>query len=93
MNPEELNKAINEAVAKGLQEHLPVAVSTAVTASVNGKIDGLRKEIAPIVAAYNTWLTWQRMGAIAFGVFLALGGLIQAAQAVWGIVQGHLVIK
>src|ERR1700741_1606143 len=105
MTPEDLNKTINEAVAKGLQEHLPVAVSTAVTASVNGKIDGLAKKmnnltndegtgkIDPIIAAYGAWLTWRRMGAISLGIFLAFGGLIQAAQAVWGIVQGHLVIK
>jgi hypothetical protein len=93
MTPEDLNKAINEAVAKGLQEHLLVAVSTAVNASVNGKIDGLRKELQPITDAYKTWLSFRRMGIVTFGIFLAIGGVIQAAQAVWGIVQGHLVIK
>lgn len=93
MTPEEIRKAINEAVANGLQEHLPLAVSTAVTASVNGKIDGLRKELQPITDAYKTWLTMRRMSVVTFGIFLAIGGIIQAAQAVWGIVAGHLVIK
>lgn len=93
MTPEDLDKTIHSAVAKALECQLPAAVSAAVTASVNGKIDALRKEFSPINEAWAKWLSWKRTVGVVFGIMLAIGGLISTVQALWAIVAGHLVIK
>lgn len=96
MTPDDLEKAIHAGISKALQEQLPVAVSSAVEVSVNHKIDGLRKEIAPITEAYKKWISLRRISLVAFGVFLAIGGAIQSAQAGWAVLEGirnHFVIK
>jgi hypothetical protein len=93
MTPDDIQKAIHDGIAKALAEQLPLAVATAVNASVNGKVQAMRNDLKPITDAYSNWLSWKRIALMSFGVVLAIGGFIQAAQALYGIVSNLFVIS
>lgn len=93
MKPEDIEAYIHAGVTKALAEQLPLAVNTAVSASVNGKIDALRKEIAPIIQTYNTWLSYRRAALIFIGLIMAIGGFIQSAQELWSLFTNYVSVS
>jgi molybdopterin biosynthesis enzyme MoaB len=77
MTPEQ-QKAVDEAVEK------------AIKTVVNGKIDGLRKDLQPLTDAFQSW-NHLKAGFIMYGTaILALGGAVQAIQALWGLISPHI---
>src|SRR3954465_4924582 len=68
-------KAIHDGIARALQDQLAGAVSAAVKTNVNGKIDGLRKDIRPLLEAYITGskrlIFWIGSAVIGLGAFIA----------------------
>jgi hypothetical protein len=93
MNPEDIQKCIHDGIAKALADQLPTAVSAAVNTAVNGKIIKLTNDVAPLVKVYNSYLSWKKGALIWIGILLAIGGFIQAAQAVYGVVSNLFVIS
>lgn len=95
MNPNDIDieKAIHEGIAKALQDQLPLAVQSAVDVAVNGKVKALTAKISPIAEAYDKWLSWKRVAAVAVGMFIALGSLISTAQVLWSAASAHLTLK
>lgn len=93
MNPEDIQRHINEAVMAALKEHLPQAVQTAVDTAVNGKVKALSEKMTPIAEAYDSWLSTKRLAATAVGLFISVGGLIAAAEAFYGFITGHFTLK
>ena len=105
MDPKVLEEMMNTAVANALQVHLPAAVQTAVDKAVNGKVNKLTATLAsitndegtgkldPLTNAWNKWLSTRRIGMVAFGVIIALGGLITAAETTWQFIAAHFAVK
>ena len=92
MTPDEIQKCIHEGIAKGLAEQLPVAVTNAVNFAVNGKITKLANDVAPLVNVYNSYLSWKKGALIWVGILLAIGGFVQAVQAIYSLISNYLTI-
>jgi hypothetical protein len=67
-------------------------VSAAVNTAVNGKITKLANDVAPLVNVYNSYLSWKKGALIWVGILLALGGFIQAIQAIIGVISNYFTI-
>jgi hypothetical protein len=92
MTSDEIQQCIHEGIAKGLAEQLPMAVTNAVNTAVNGKITKLANDVAPLVNVYNSYLSWKKGALIWIGILLALGGFVQAIQAIYGVVTNYFTI-
>ena len=93
MTPEHIQKAIHDGIAAALANQLQPAVQTAVDAAVNGKITKLAHDVAPLVTVYNSYLSWKKGAIIWVGILLAIGGFIQAVQAIWSLTTHYVVLK
>lgn len=92
MTPDDIQKYIHDGIAAALAEQLQPAVKSAVDTAVNGKITKLANDVAPLVGVYNSYLSWKKGALIWIGVLLALGGFIQAIEAIYGIVSNYFTI-
>jgi beta-lactamase regulating signal transducer with metallopeptidase domain len=90
MNPEDIEKAIHDGIARALQEQLAPAVSAAVTISVNGKIDGLRRDVKPLLEAYATYTGSRRLIFWIGGAVIGIGSFMVALQQIYQITSAHL---
>lgn len=90
MDPADIEKAIHEGVARALQDQLAPAISAAVTISVNGKIDGLRKDVRPLLEAYATFTGSRRLIFWVGGTIIAIGSFIAALQQIYLITSSHI---
>jgi hypothetical protein len=93
MNPEDIEKAIHDGIAKALQTQLPVAVQTAVDVAVNGKIKALDAKMTPIVDAWGKWTGAKRQALTVIGVLVALGSIITTAESIWAFVASHVMVR
>lgn len=93
MRPEDIQAAIHDGIAAALATQLPIAVKTAVDTAVNGKITKLAADVAPLVNVYNSYLSWKKGALIWVGILLAIGGFIQALQAIWSLTTHYVVLK
>jgi hypothetical protein len=93
MNAEDIEKAIHDGVAKALEQQLAPAISAAVTISVNGKIDGLRRDVRPLLEAYATFTGSRRLIFWIGGAIIGIGSFMVAVQQIYQIAFSHVVIK
>jgi hypothetical protein len=93
MNPDDIEKAIHDGIARALQDQLAPAISSAVTISVNGKIDSLRKDVKPLLEAYATFTGSRRLIFWVGGAIIGIGSVIAALQQIYQLAFSHIVIK
>jgi hypothetical protein len=93
MNPDDIEKAIHDGIAKALEAQLPIAVQTAVDASVNGKIKALDAKMTPIVNAWGKWTGAKRQALTIIGIIIGIGSLMTTAETLWSFVTGHIMLR
>ena len=93
MKPEDIEKAIHDGIAKALEQQLAPAIAAAVNTSVNGKIDGLRKAVNPLLEAYEAFTGSRRLIFWVGGAIIGIGSFMVAVQQIYQIAFSHVVIK
>lgn len=73
-----------------LSEEDKKEIADIIKATVNGKIDALSRKVEPITDIFETWSHLKAQAMFWIGGLLALGGAIQALQALWGLISPHL---
>jgi hypothetical protein len=93
MNPDDIEKAIHDGIAKALESQLAPAVAAAVTVTVNGKIDGLRRDIKPLLDAYTAYTGSKRLIFWVGSFIIGLGAFIAGVQQIYQAGASHIVLK
>ncbi len=65
-------------------------VSVAISKNVNGKIDALSNQVKPLTDMLSTWSHMKAQMMFWIGGIFALGGAVQAIQALWGLIAPHI---